>query len=129
MLLTRQRSLKSRFPELLSLIALLASFSGITFGKTLTLVTINHPPHSYLEEGRVTGAVTMAMRQAFSDLGYKVEIKLVPPIRALKMVELGSADGIYPYTQNTERLEHAYLSRPIASVETVFFKRRNESIN
>lgn len=98
------------------------------FSAELLMVTIEHPPNNFIQNGEVTGANTEMLRHVLTQMGHTPKFLLVPTKRALKMVEDGDAAGIYTYTQAPERLKAAYVSNPVAFISTVFFKRKSDNI-
>ena len=95
---------------------------------TLGLVTIEHPPHSYVADNRVVGGVTEALETIFFDIGYSLDITVAPAKRAEILVKEGVADILYPVTYSDERNEFLLYSEPVAKINTVFFKRASSKI-
>lgn len=107
----------------------LTLFSTHTCSKELHLVTIEHAPHSFVENETVVGGVTQLVREIFHTLNYRLEITSVPAKRALIKVEEGLVDGVYPYTYSESRGNSAYFSNPIAVIDTVFFKKKSTAVS
>jgi polar amino acid transport system substrate-binding protein len=97
--------------------------------RKLWMVTLDHPPHSFLQDEKVTGASTEVLQEILTQMGYVPFFQLLPWRRAQQMMEEGKADGIYSYSETPERKEVAYLSNPISLTSDVFYKRKNEVIH
>lgn len=78
------------------LIVLTTLFSLATNAKLLLVGDSEHPPYSYLDGDELKGVYYEIVSQALKDYDVDITIELHPWKRALKMVELGKADGIFP---------------------------------
>lgn len=97
-------------------------------GTELLMVTLEHPPHSFSTNGKVTGASTEMLQRILTRMGYTPVFQVLPWQRAQVMIEAGEAAGIYTYTQTPERLAAAYYSNPVSFTSDVLFKRKRDSI-
>ncbi|HAA02112.1 MAG TPA: hypothetical protein DCE18_01930, partial [Syntrophobacteraceae bacterium] len=88
--------------------------SGRTQGSELLMVTLEHPPHSFEADGKVTGASTEMLQRILTQMGYKPLFQILPWQRAQAMIEEGTAAGIYTYSQTPARLAAAYYSNPVS---------------
>jgi len=96
--------------------------------KKLRMVTLDHPPQSFLQNEKVTGASTEMLWEILSQMGYAPSFELLPWKRAQQMIEEGKADGIYSYSETQERMKIAYFSNPISFTSDVFFKKRDKTV-
>ncbi|MFH1154789.1 MAG: transporter substrate-binding domain-containing protein [Pseudomonadota bacterium] len=101
---------------------------SLSFGEELLMVTFEHAPHHYTENGNVTGGCTDMLRQILTGMGHKPVFRSMPWMRAQEMLNRGDADGIYVYTQTRERLQTAYYSNPVSYITLTLFKRRCDAI-
>ncbi|MCG8572592.1 MAG: transporter substrate-binding domain-containing protein [Spirochaetes bacterium] len=107
-------------------------FPSLIFGQTLTLVSLESPPAEYTENGIVSGKNVEIVKEALKRMGYDCTILLVPWIRALKMVEVGSADAIIDAAYNEERAEYLFYPDEVINIERWYFfklKKNNFSID
>lgn len=102
--------------------------SGRTQGSELLMVTLEHPPHSFEADGKMTGASTEMLQRILTQMGYKPLFQILPWQRAQAMIEEGTAAGIYTYSQTPARLAAAYYSNPVSFTSDVLFKRKNDPI-
>jgi ABC-type amino acid transport substrate-binding protein len=96
--------------------------------QALPMVTLEHPPHSFSVDGKVTGASTEMLQRILTRMGYTPVFQIVPWQRAQAMIEEGEAAGIYTYTQTPSRMAAAYYSNPVSFTSDVLFKRKDVSI-
>jgi polar amino acid transport system substrate-binding protein len=101
---------------------------SLSQGTELLMVTLEHPPHSFESDGKVTGASTEMLQRILTRMGYKPVFQILPWQRAQVMIEEGKAAGIYTYTQTPERLAAAYYSNPVSFTSDVLFKRKDDAI-
>lgn len=97
-------------------------------GTELLMVTLEHPPHSFSTNGKVTGASTEMLQRILTKLGYTPVFQLLPWQRSQLMIESGEACGIYTYSQTPQRLAAAYYSNPVSFTSDVLFKRKSNAI-
>jgi ABC-type amino acid transport substrate-binding protein len=106
----------------------LGIFPSLSQGTELLIVTLEHPPHSFLNNGKVTGASTEILQRILTKLGYMPVFELLPWQRAQLMIENREACGIYTYTQTPQRVAAAYYSNPVSFTSDVLFKRKSDVI-
>jgi len=87
--------------------------------KTLNFVSIDFPPYVYKNKGEVVGFNVEILNLIFSKLNFKVNYYIVPWPRAIKMIEAGEADAIFPFFKTPERelfadYSDSFTSEPIA---------------
>ncbi|WP_137940099.1 transporter substrate-binding domain-containing protein [Chitinivorax sp. B] len=101
-----------------------------TGAQTLELVTLQYPPYQYEENGVVKGLVVDIVNEAFRRIRQPVNITLLPWARAIKMIEDGSADGIFTAYKTPEREVFADYSKEILMPQTVsLFVLKDSSIH
>lgn len=89
----------------------------------------DYPPISFMENGQVEGISPEIIREAFSRMGYKVELELMPWRRAQDMVLSGAADGLFsPYWNPDREKKYLYAREPLLQENNVFFVRIDSKI-
>lgn len=85
-------------------------------GKTVIhLVTEDYPPYGFVEDGKLTGIAVDLVEVLFERIDQPIEVTLLPWTRALKMTELGEADGIFTTFYSDERAQYLdYVKEPLA---------------
>jgi len=98
--------------------------------KTLIGVTLEYPPFNYenTQTHKAEGATPTLLRHIFDDLGYDLDIRVLPWKRSQYMVEAGSAHIIFTYTRSTRRQKFALYSNPVSTIRTIFVKNRNSKV-
>jgi len=94
-------------------------FPLLLFSKTLTFTTIEFPPYVYKQDNQIKGFNVEILDEIFKRLHIKIEYKIVPWSRAVKMVKDGESDAIFPFFKNSKRLlftdfSNSFTSEPIA---------------
>jgi polar amino acid transport system substrate-binding protein len=88
---------------------------------------VEYPPYVYIEEGEVSGLATDLVRQVFAQMNKEVIIEVLPWARALKLMQEGGADGIYPLFKKAGREGYlAYGAMPLF-IERVHLYSRLDS--
>jgi len=111
----------------------LAYFKNLVF-VVLTLVALNcqatdklfhlvagvYPPYTIEEDG-IKGLNIEIIKAAFSAVGYRVKIELLPFARAMHYAKNGKADGLIIW-HNKERVQWFHFSSVISESDLVFYK-------
>jgi len=79
-------------------------------GKVLYVVTSPWKPYEYEEDGEYKGLAVELLDRVMTDIDVPYTFELLPWTRALKLAELGGADGLYVATYTPEREEFLYFS-------------------
>ncbi len=87
----------------------------------LELVTLQYPPYEYKEEGAIKGIAVDIVREVFKRMDQPIEISLYPWSRSLRMVEKGSADGIFTVFKNQEREQFLDYSKEVLMPQVISF--------
>lgn len=90
--------------------------------RSLVIASLEHPPY-VTETLQGKGWAWELAEKAFISQGYKVDLKVLPWSRALKMAKLGQVDAIYLANKSPEREEWAYFSDRFGDEEAVLWKR------
>ncbi|WP_239061104.1 ABC transporter substrate-binding protein [Desulfovibrio sp. JC022] len=85
------------------IITLILMFPGSLHAKKLTLVTLDTPPQTYIDNGKPTGFLVEIVSEAVERAGYTPQVLIVPWKRAMTMVEKGTADAIFNAGYNEKR--------------------------
>jgi len=85
-------------------LGLVTQFAHKTDCGELIFATVDLLPYNYSENGKVVGTSTELLQQIFDKTGYKMKVKIFPPVRALKMLEKGMVTSLFSLTQTSERL-------------------------
>jgi len=92
----------------------------MTSPETLKLVADPYPPYQYEEEGKVKGVDVEAITYVLKELGYEVQVDLLPWEECLHWMDNGRADGIFQLVRTPEREGHCIFSTLLRTAETVF---------
>ncbi|MGV7207223.1 substrate-binding periplasmic protein [Oxalobacteraceae bacterium A2-2] len=98
----------------------------------MRLATFDYPP--YMLSGAAAaagpGPVVDTVREAFRRAGIAAEITVYPFQRALRLVELGQADGIFTLKVTPQRAAHFIFSKePLLYQEYVLYAASNSSLS
>ncbi len=113
--------------SLLSLLVLLilSPFCRAVPGPELLFAAAEWPP--YTGTGlRGGGLAAEIVTEAFQRVGYRVEFKVFPWLRAQNMVRNGQLDGMGIAWYTRERAGHMAYSRPYLKTEIVLIKHRDD---
>ncbi len=95
----------------------------------LPLAIEHFPPFEFeQDDGTIVGFDTEIVQQVLEEIGYKVEISVLPWSRALAFAKSGDVAGIYSLTWSEERAGFLHFSEPISTVKDVFFKLKSKPI-
>ncbi|MEG3618659.1 transporter substrate-binding domain-containing protein [Magnetovibrio sp. PR-2] len=88
------------------------------------------PPFAIGSEDTLHAGIAIDIIQAvFQDMGHTVEIEVYPWPRALKNVQTGQYDGIFPLFKTPEREKFlTYPDQPLVSMGLAFFTQKNSSL-
>jgi len=80
---------------------------------------MNYPPYAYKKDNKIEGFNVEILNEIFKRMNIIIEYKLVPWARAVKMIQQGDADAIFPFFKTKERKLFAdypnhFTSEPIA---------------
>lgn len=117
-----------KFRSLFLAVLCLAPLTALGEKTVLNVVTSEYPPYGYLSEGKVIGEDTEIIRQVLSNMGYQVNIRVLPWARAEALVKSGRADMLYSLTFSAARNQHYHFTAPISAAQDVFFKHKNRDI-
>lgn len=96
----------------------------------INLVTEDYPPYGFIENGELTGIAVELVKELFKRVDVPVEINLLPWTRALKMAELGEADGIFTTFFSAERAEYLqYVKEPLAFEAQYIYYRASDKLD
>ena len=93
-------------------------------GQTVKLVTADWEPYVRDEED-YHGYVYEIVQAAFTAAGYQVDIQFLPWAEAVRLVEQGEMDGIFPKYMPIEPEAHLSYSRPFSGGPLVLYKRKD----
>jgi polar amino acid transport system substrate-binding protein len=99
----------------------------VVFGETLTCVTYHAPP---LVENHVAGASGLAVdivEKVFQQIGYSLEMTVLPPARVIESVRIGSADCAFTLFNAKEYREFLDFSMESVVPQVVYFFVRKDS--
>lgn len=118
---------KEILPAVLFLL-LCCGFSG--FGAApgrLLLVTSPWPPFEFESGGTVRGTDADILREAFRRMKIPLEMRIYPWLRAMAMVQDGSADGVFSLRPTADRRRRLlFPGEPVSFSENAFFYRQGE---
>lgn len=97
----------------LCLLAPLLLVTSSTHAKAVKLVTFAYPPYEYATGNGADGIVVRIVERAFDHLGEDLVIHVLPWKRALHMVRIGQADGIFTAYRTKDRLRFLDYSRVV----------------
>lgn len=97
----------------LCLLAPLLLSTSSTHAKAVKLVTFAYPPYEYATGNGADGIVVRIVERAFDHLGEDLVIHVLPWKRALHMVRIGQADGIFTAYRTKDRLRFLDYSRVV----------------
>lgn len=92
-------------------------------GTELKFVTQEFAPFSYELNGIVSGPAADIIRKVCKEMGIGCSLECYPWPRAQRMVELGSAQGLFVIGWHEERTKYYYFTPPILKTEYGFFVR------
>ena len=115
------------FKVVVGQVLLLVSLAGVA--APLSLVTVEYPPFSYIEDGKQVGIAIDLIREASARLQQQITIEFIPFVRATHMIQNGQADGIFPFAKNDSRLAFAlYPTQPLVEQQPALFVRKDFNI-
>lgn len=106
---------------------LLFSMEGHTENKQIRLASSEYPPY-FGEQLDNQGVITEIIVEAYTRIGYEVEIKFMPWARSLEMTKEGDFDGMFALWYREEREQWFAFSAPLPPNELGFYKRRDNPI-
>jgi polar amino acid transport system substrate-binding protein len=94
-------------------------------------VTLQFPPLEYEnDKHEADGAVVEIVRTIMGNLGYTVDIRVLPWTRAMRMVGGGKADAIFTAYKNADREQFLdYSEEVLLDQEIYFYKKRGSSFD
>lgn len=94
-------------------------------------VTLQFPPLEYENDRHeADGAVVEIVRTIMANLGYTVDIRVLPWTRAMRMVSGGKADAIFTAYKNADREQFLdYSEEVLLDQEIYFYKKRGSSFD
>ncbi len=103
--------------------------SGLTAAdKVITLTTLDWEP--YIGQSMPgQGYIAEVVKEAFTRVGYKVNIKFLPWARAVNEAETGSADGLFPEYMGDERKALFLYSEAMPGGPLGFYKKKSSAIS
>lgn len=115
----------SRLTFLIIFIAVIQVYS---FSNELKLVTLQYPPYEYEENNEIKGVAVEIVKEVFRRMGQPVNIKLLPWVRAVAMVENGLADGFFTVYKTPEREVFAHYSKEVLIMQVISFFVKEDSL-
>lgn len=116
--------------KLLGLISLLLLFSVSANAETLRVVTTEHPPYEFVENGEIKGINTDIVKYAFRKANQPITIEIFPWKRALNLMKTGQADVLYNALYTDERNKYLdYSQVSLITEHVVILTLRNSSLN
>ncbi len=112
---------------LLFFVLIFTSSTVFAADKTVTLSTLEWAPYIG-QELNGKGYVYELVAEAFKRSGYKAEIRFYPWVRAVKLVELGQRDGVFPEYYGKESLKTSVFSDPFPGGPVGFYKRKDLNV-
>jgi len=113
----------------LVLVILLAIFYLSIYGQNMKVIVYaddGYPPYSYKEGDLAVGIYAEILQTAFSRMeGYDVEMKPIPWLRGLSMLESGEGFAIYPPYYRPKERPYMDYSVPILAEEMAVLVRKD----
>ncbi|ODN30156.1 substrate-binding periplasmic protein [Fervidobacterium thailandense] len=99
-------------------------------GNLVELVTIDWPPYHYFDGNKVFGVDTEVITKVLTNLGFTVSIQVLPPSRAIQMLNQKTVDGIFSVWRTAEREQlFEYSKEPLSyTYEGFWYLKENEKI-
>ena len=95
--------------------------------KVLRMVTLQYPPYQYIEEDSLQGAAFEVVTEVFKNLGYKIDLEILPWGRALKYVQDGRVDAVFTIYKSDERERFLQYTNEILVMQRVAFFKLKDS--
>ncbi|SME94901.1 substrate-binding periplasmic protein [Desulfovibrio gilichinskyi] len=96
----------------------------IVYSSNLVITTLDNPPQAYLENDVPNGVLVDIVSAIVKKSGCTCTIKVVPWRRALKMVQIGTADAIFNAGYTADRNEYLFYPSCTLITEKVIALRR-----
>jgi polar amino acid transport system substrate-binding protein len=94
------------------------------------LVTEEYPPYGYLENKEIKGIAVDVVKELCKRQNIELKLELLPWTRALKMTELGEADGIFTTFYSEERTKYLdFVEEPLAYEAQYIYTLKGNTIN
>lgn len=113
---------------ILPVILFLCLIATNLFSKPLHIVAGDFPPYVYKEGDQVKGFNVELLKEIFKRMNLDFYIEIYPWARALRMIEQGSAEAMFPLFKTEERLIFTDYSAPFTTEDTALFVMKNRAI-
>lgn len=97
--------------------------------ETLTILTEDYPPLSFLQDGMLTGQATEVVRALLAETGEDAVLRLVPWEEGLDAVLNDPATALFSTAMTPERKERLQWVGPIGALDTRLYARAGESLS
>ena len=106
----------------------LMSVTTVYAQDTLKVVSLEYRPMVYTENGVQKGVGLDTLMEMAKRANIKMDVEIIPWVRAVAMVKNGEVDGIFPAARTAEREDYGvFMNRPLyVSVYGIFVKKGNE---
>ncbi|HEF4761997.1 TPA: transporter substrate-binding domain-containing protein [Pseudomonas putida] len=91
----------------------------------LTLLTDNHPPLHFQQEGKLVGFGVDVVQALAERTGDHVNLQQLPLLRALRVASTEPATGVFTVLRTTERDDQYQWVGPLMDVETALYSADN----
>ena len=108
------------FKKLFFCVALTVSFSSAGYAKNLVFLAQDFFPFNSSENSKVSGAMVDIMTALCVKMNHTCKFELFPMVRAVKMVEVGAADGVMSMYPTPEREKIMHFSTGIVHSSLVY---------
>jgi len=106
----------------------LVSVKAVYAQDTLKVVSLEYRPMVYTENGVQKGIGLDTLMEMARRANVKIDVEIIPWVRAVAMVKEGEVDGIFPAARTPERETYGiFMNLPLyISVYGIFVKKGNE---
>lgn len=93
----------------------------------LRLVTLEYPPYVVSDNQQPDGVSVWLVQALMQRLQRPYQIEVLPWKRALRRVQIGNADALFPVLKTAEReVDLVYMAQALAEEQVVLFSRHDE---
>jgi len=110
-------------------IVFLVSLISLLFSESITIMTEVFPPFQIVNEGELTGGISVEIVRAIQkEVGNNSKIKVYPWSRGMKLLEKRKNYALFSTLRTKQRENKFKWVGPLAKMELVFFKKTNSKI-
>lgn len=101
-----------------------------TFAQPLKIASLPLPPFTYLENGKPTGMAVDIVNEVMNRLNIEHEVLVIPWARAMRGMEVGDVDALFPMFKTSERERFTnYPNLPVVYESMALFVPTNSNIS